>query len=140
MSRENVEQLVRTAITAFGARDSEGWVNCFHPNAEFLLPRNVLEGGSYRGHEGVRRALVDAFETWEDIRFEVQEVHTLDDGAVILGRTINVGKGDAPAIDYQSAYLAKLRDGKIAYWRPYQSHVEALEALGFSEQDAHADC
>jgi hypothetical protein len=24
-----------------------------------------MEGGSYRGHEGVRRALVDAYETWE---------------------------------------------------------------------------
>jgi hypothetical protein len=53
-------------------------------------------------------------------------------------RALNVGKGDAPAIEYQSAYLAKLRDGKIAYWRPYQSHAEALEAVGLPEQDAHA--
>jgi ketosteroid isomerase-like protein len=139
MSQENMEQLVRAALRAFRARDLEGWVDCFHPNAEFLLPRNVLEGGSYRGHEGVGRALVDAFETWEDIRIEIQEVHALDEGAVILGRTVNVGKGDAPTVEYQSAYLAKLREGKIAYWRPYQSHVEAIEALRLSEQDAHAD-
>jgi ketosteroid isomerase-like protein len=138
MSQENVE-LVRAAVRAFGARDPERWVNCFHPNVEFLLPRNVLEGGSYRGHEGVRRALADAYETWEDIRFEIQEVRALNDGAVILGRTVNVGKGDAPAVEYQSAYLAKLRDGKIAYWRPYQSHAAALEAVGLSEQDAHAN-
>ena len=132
MSQENVE-LVRAAVRAFGARDPEGWVNCFHPNVEFLLPRNVMEGGSYRGHEGVRRALADAYETWEDIRFEIQEVRALNDGAVILGRTVNVGKGDAPAVEYQSAYLARLRDRKIAYGRPYQSHAEALAALGLSE-------
>ena len=52
---------------------------------------------------------------------------------VVLGRAINVGKGDAPAVEYESSYLAKLRDGKIAYWRPYQSHDEALEAAGLSE-------
>jgi hypothetical protein len=52
---------------------------------------------------------------------------------VILGRTVNVGKANAPAIEYQSGYLAKLRDGKIAHSRPYQSHAEALEAAGLSE-------
>ena len=138
MSQENVE-LVRAAVRAFGARDPEGWVNCFHPNVEFLLPRNVMEGGSYRGHEGVRRALADVFETWAAFRFEIQDIRQVHDRVVVLGRAINVGKGDAPAVEYQSAYLAKLRDGKIAYWRPYQSHAEALEAVGLSEQDPHVD-
>ena len=132
MSQENVE-VVRAAFRAFEAKDSEAWVNCFHPNAEFLLPRNVLEGGSYRGHEGVRRALADSYETWEGFRIEIQDMREVDDRVVVLGRTINVGKGDAPTVEYQSAYLAKLRDGKIAYWRPYQSHLEALEAVGLSE-------
>jgi ketosteroid isomerase-like protein len=133
MSQENGEQLVRAALRSFVARDPLGWVNCFHPNAEFLLPRNVLEGGSYRGHEGVRRALADVFETWAAFRFEIQDIRQVDDRVVVSGRAINVGKGDAPAVEYQSSYLAKLRDGKIAYWRPYQSHDEALEAAGLSE-------
>ena len=132
MSQENVE-LVRAAVRAFGARDPEGWVNCFHPNVEFLLPRNVLEGGSYRGHDGVRRALADVFETWAAFHFEIQDIRHVDDRVVVLGRAINVGKDDGPPVEYQSAYLAKLRDGKIAYWRPYQSHDEALEAAGLSE-------
>jgi ketosteroid isomerase-like protein len=132
MSQENVE-VVQAAFRAFEAKDSEAWVNCFHPNAEFLLPRNVLEGGSYRGHEGVRRALADSYETWAGFRIEIQDMREIDDRVVALGRTINVGKGDAPTVEYQSAYIAKLRDGKIAYLRPYQSHVEALEAVGPSE-------
>ena len=126
-------EIVHAAFRAFEAKDSEAWVNCFHPNAEFLLPRNILEGGSYRGHEGVRRALADSYETWEGIRIEIQDMPEVDDRIVVLGRTINVGKGDAPTVEYQSAYLVKLRDGKIAHWRPYQSHVEALEALGLAE-------
>jgi ketosteroid isomerase-like protein len=132
MSRENME-LVRQAFRAFIKRDSEAWVECFHPDVEFLLPRNVLEGGSYRGHEGVRRALADSFQTWEDFRFDIQDMKAVDDRVIVVGRTTAVGKGDAPAVDYQSAYLCKVRDGRISYLRPYQSHSEALEAVGLSE-------
>ena len=131
MSQENVE-LARQALRAFLARDVEAWAGCFDESAELLLPRNLLEGGSYKGHEGIRRAFADAFETWEDIRIEVEDARAVDDLVVLLGRTTNVGKG-RPAVEYQSAYLFKIRDGKITYFRPYQSHREALEAAGLSE-------
>ncbi len=130
---ENVETIIHRATNAFSDRDVESFVGCFHPEAELLLPRNLLEGGSYRGHTGIRQALADAYETWEEIHFELDDIRVLDDGAVILGRTTNVGKGDAPAVEYESAYLVRVRDGKIVYYRPYQSHHEALEAVGLSE-------
>jgi ketosteroid isomerase-like protein len=132
MSQENVG-IVRAAFRAFEAKDLEAWVNCFHPNVELLLPRNVLEGGSYRGHEGVRRALADAFETWAAFRFEIHDIREVDDRVVVLGRATTVGKGDAPAIEFQSGYVFKMGEGKIVYFRPYQSHHEALEAAGVSE-------
>jgi ketosteroid isomerase-like protein len=132
MSQENVE-VVRAAMRAFQGRDVEAWVNCFHPNAELLLPRNLLEGGSYRGHEGVRRAWADAFETWEDFRFDLTSIRTIDDQVVVLGRSTNVGKGDAPTVEFESAFLFKMSGGKIVYCQPYQSHAEALEAAGLRE-------
>ena len=133
MSRENVETIIHRATNAFNDRDVESFVDCFHAAAELLLPRNLLEGGSYRGHTGIRQAFADAFETWEEIHLELDDIRVLDDGVVALGRTTNVGKGDAPTVEFESAYLARLRDGKIAYFRPYQSHQEALEALGLRE-------
>lgn len=133
MSDENVEEVVRASVAAFQARDVEAWVDCFHPSAELLLPRNVLEGGGYLGHEGVRQALADAYETWEDIRIEIAEVRPAGNLLVALGRATNVGKAGAPAVEFESAYIVKMRDGKIAYFHPYQSHREALEAAGMSE-------
>jgi ketosteroid isomerase-like protein len=138
MSQENVK-VVREAFRAWVERDPDAVVECFHPDVELLLPRNVLEGGSYRGHEGVRRALTDAFQTWEDVRFDIREVKAIDDRVIAVGRTTAVGKGDAPAVDYQSAYLCRMREGRIDYLRPYQSHADALRAAGLSEQDAYAD-
>jgi hypothetical protein len=51
----------------------------------------------------------------------------------VLSRTTNVGRGDAPPITYPTAYLYKTVEGKIVYFRPYQSFAEALEAVGLSE-------
>jgi ketosteroid isomerase-like protein len=132
MSEPN-EEVFRRAVTAFQAREVEAWVDCFHPSVELFLPRNILEGGSYRGHEGIRRAMADAFETWEDIRIEIAEIKAVDDLLVALGRATNAGKGEAPTVEFESAYVVKMREGKIAYFRPYQSHREALEAAGLSE-------
>jgi ketosteroid isomerase-like protein len=132
MSEDNVE-IVRRVFEALRESDVGAFVRYFHPDAEMLLPRNVLEGGSYRGHDGVRQAIADALETWEAFRIEISEIRTVGDQAVALGRTVNVGKGDAPTVEYESAYLIKLRDGKIAFWRPYQSHREALQVAGLRE-------
>ncbi len=132
MSQENVEIALR-ATDAIFARDVEAWVECFDKSAEFLLPRNVIEGGSYRGHDGLRRAFTDVFETWDDIRFAREATKDRDDLVVVLGRTTNVGKGEAPTIEYESAYLYKVCAGKIVYFRPYQSQLEALEAVGLAE-------
>ena len=137
MSQENVE-IVLAAVEAFQARDVEAWVACFHPDAELLWPRNLLEGGSYRGHEGIRRAIADSYETWEDIRLDRLDLRAIDDCVVLLSHNTIVGKDQGPAIEYQGAYVVKVSDGKCICFRPYPSHREALEAVGLSEQDAHA--
>jgi hypothetical protein len=33
----------------------------------------------------------------------------------------------------------KWRDNKTVWWRAFRSEAEALEAVGLSEQDTHAD-
>jgi ketosteroid isomerase-like protein len=129
MSPENVE-IARRAARAFVQRDLEGWVELFDPRAELLLPRNLLEGGSYRGHEGIRRAFADAYEMWDEFRVDFESVQTSDDQVLFLGRATNAGKGDAPTVEYESAWLFRLRAGKIVYFRPFQSHREAVEAAG----------
>ncbi len=114
-------------------RDEEGFVECFDPDCEFLLPRNLLEGGSYRGRDGVRQALADVYAIWEEVRFEIEDIRPIGSRVVVLSRTTNVGGGGAPPITYRTAYFYEIRDGQILYFRPYQKLAEALEAAGLSE-------
>jgi ketosteroid isomerase-like protein len=134
MSQQRVE-VIRGALRAlFEQRDVDAFVECFDPDAELLLARNLLEGGSYRGHEGIRRAYADIFETWDDVRFELTGIRTTDDWVVVLGRNMNVGKGEAPTFESESAYSFRTHAGKITYVRPYASHREALEAVGLQKR------
>jgi ketosteroid isomerase-like protein len=132
MSQENVE-IARRMIRAFEERDTDALLECTDADCELLLPRNLIEGGSYKGHEGVRQALADAFDTWESINFEVHDVRATDDGAVVLSRTTNVGKGETPTIESEFGYLFRLRRNKITYMRSYLTPREALEAAGLRE-------
>lgn len=133
MSQQNVE-IAHKMIRAFEERDEDILVECCDPDCELMLPRNLLEGGGYQGHEGAKRMLADIYATWEKISVEIiREVPASDDRVVQLTRSTNVGKAGAPAVTYMYAYLYKLRAGKVVHFRPYPSHTEALEAVGLSE-------
>jgi ketosteroid isomerase-like protein len=132
MSQENVE-VARRFIHAWNERDPETLAELTHPEGEILLPRNLLEGGSYVGPDGVRRALSDAQETWEEAHIEIEGTRDIGDQVAILARTVNVAKGGGPRTESKPAYLVSLRAGKLAHLLPFMSHAEALEAAGLRE-------
>lgn len=132
MSQRDAE-LVRRFIAAWNDGDLDAFERCAHPDVEFLLPRNLLEGGSYRGRSALRRAYADAAESWDQVRVEIDELRHAKDRVVVLARNINVGKRGGPRVEQSSALVIDLRDGLVARARPYQSHREALEAAGLSE-------
>jgi ketosteroid isomerase-like protein len=133
MSQEQNIQLVERFFETLVSRDIDGWLECFHPTVEFVLPRNLLEGGSYRGFDGVRRAWADIFETWDDYRYEQADIRAFDDYVVSLGAATNVGKDDGPSVRYEAGYVVQVHEGKITQFRPFLSHAEALNAVGLAE-------
>jgi hypothetical protein len=46
--------------------------------------------------------------------------------------------GDTPT-EATEWHAVRWRDGKCVWWRTFSTWDEALEAVGLSEQDAHAD-
>jgi ketosteroid isomerase-like protein len=92
MSRENAE-IAKRWIEACNARDADALAEATHPEGEILLPRNLLEGGSYLGPDGARRALADALETWEEAHVRLKAVREAGDQVVLLARTVNMPRG-----------------------------------------------
>ena len=62
-----------------------------------------------------------------------------DDRVVAITRQSAKGRGSGAPVELQFASVNTLRDGQIVDRRHYLDAAEALEAVGLSEQDAHAD-
>jgi len=133
MSQDQNIELVERVSDAFARRDVEAYVECFHPSVEYVLPRNLLEGGSYRGLDGVRRAYADFLKTWDDYRFQREDVRAIGDYVVLFGRATIVGKSTAQSVELQAPVVFKIQHGKIIKFQPYTSHAEALKAVGLEE-------
>ena len=137
MSEENIELLHR-AIDAMNRRDLDAFVGLMDEDVEAVSRIVAVEGGLH-GHDGIRRWWENWFNVFPDYEIEVVEVRDLGDFSVAGIRAL--GHGAASDLPFEDAvWLAsRWRRGKCVWWRTYSIRAEALEAVGLSEQDAHAD-
>jgi len=139
MSKENVERL-RVAHEAFLAGKSEFGGELLDPEIEWDASESpVLDNsGVYRGTEGVRQYWREWLAAWETVQFEYELIDVGDRVVALIdqrmrGRSTGI---EVPMGKYAQVYT--FRDGLIVHWKLYTKQSDALEAVGLSEQDAHA--
>jgi ketosteroid isomerase-like protein len=131
MSQENVE-VVRRALDAFAADDVEALLQVVDPEIEFE-PHLAMVEGNYKGHDGVREFMRDAFETLRVTGIDHHETRDLGDRVIALGSFHFHGVESGIEDDVAFAILARVRDERILQLKDYGSKVLALEAAGLSE-------
>ena len=139
MSQENVE-IVKANIDAYNREDWDAFFEDAAPGFELDLSRAV---GPWRGVFGLdqaRRVVVGEFrETWESARLEPHEFIEAGD-LVVVPLTQHVkGRGGIELFSSLGTCVWTIRNGAIERVTLYQERQDALEDLGLSEQDAHAD-
>jgi hypothetical protein len=101
--------------------------------------RGWPEQQTYEGLEGARVFLRDWLEAWDDWEVEVEALHDAGEKVVALVRQRGRSKTSGLPVDMAYGQVFTIRDGKLARMEMYADPAEALEAVGLSEQDAHAD-
>ena len=138
MSQENVE-IARAYLEAFNAGDMEALLELCDPEVEVDWSRSRgLEARIYRGREAVRGWGNTFFETFDRVTVYPDEFIECGEHVVVPNRARFWGR-DGVEVEAQSVFVWTLRNGRIVEHRLYQERAEALEAVGLSEQDAHAD-
>jgi ketosteroid isomerase-like protein len=141
MSQENVE-IVRRAIEAFNERGDDypdGLDAFYDASIEFHESPELPEPGIYKGSEAVAAYFIQFLDSFEDYRFDIEEIWDAGDNVLVFNRQHGRGKGSGAQVEMRNAWLFILRDRRIIQIRPYLDRAEALEAVGLSEQDARAD-
>ena len=77
-------------------------------------------------------------ETWESARLEPHEFIEAGDLVVVPGTQHLKGRGGIEVVA-SATFVWTIRNGAIERVTMYQERQDALEAVGLSEQDAHAD-
>ena len=137
MSQENVE-IVRAAIEAFNRGDSDALFQKMAPQFEFDMSRAM---GTERGiHvlDEARRVWEEFAANWDSVRFDPHEFIEAGD-LVVVPQTTRARGRDGIEVVARPTLVWTIRDGAIVRISMYQERQDALEALGLSEQDAHAD-
>jgi ketosteroid isomerase-like protein len=140
MSQENVDT-ARGAIDAWNRGDVDAYVESFHPQCEWysaVVGSMEGEGTVYRGHRELRRFWDEWHSVW-DLTIEVSEYRDLGDTILTLGRMRARGKASGIDLDVPVAYVGESEEGLIRKLRAYLDPKQALEAVGLSEKDVHAD-
>ena len=133
MSQENVE-LARRGMLGWNERGVEALIANMDPEVEFHAPRESMNPGVYRGHDGVREYFSRVGEMFEELRVDGVDVIDVDDDRVIavvrgIGRTLHF-EGE---VEIRWAWLITARDGKATHMVTFTDRGQALKAAGLAE-------
>jgi ketosteroid isomerase-like protein len=95
--------------------------------------------GSFHGKRGAVRAMEEIAEAFGDIDWSPRHIYDLGDGRILsLVKPKVRGKGSGIQLESEVGHVVHMRAGKIARLDVYLGWEKALQAVGLSEQDAHA--
>jgi ketosteroid isomerase-like protein len=139
MSQENVE-VVRRMYEFLSGRDWEGMLDLLDPDVEQHGTVGGLEEDHVsRGADQIRQRFeAEDNEVWDEHRIEPVRFIDAGDRVIVLQREYQRSKGGVELV-IDTAAILDLRDGRVVRMQGYMNPVAALEAVGLSEQDAHAD-
>lgn len=132
-------ELVEALYEAFSVRDLEAVIALIDRKFVFrpAATAELTNRPSYDGHAGMHQYFGDIERVWAELRLVPQRFQPAGDSLLVLGRVYARTTAGA-LIDTPAGWVWEGRAGKLTRCSAYQSHAEALEAVGLSEQDAHA--
>jgi ketosteroid isomerase-like protein len=137
MSQENVE-ILKASIDAYNRRDWDAWLQHAARGFEMDMSRAVGPVSGILTLDQLRQGQLDFAEYWESVRIEAQEF--IEAGDLVVVPWAMHGRGrDGIELVARATFVFTIRNGAIERITLYQEREEALEAVGLSEQDAHAD-
>jgi ketosteroid isomerase-like protein len=125
MSSERVE-VVRELIDEWNRGEVDGLLARATEDFEWH-PKLVesVEGGAFRGHDGMREFLRDWASTWEKWDLEAEELRDLGDQVLALTRVHAKGRGSGLEFDQPIAQLFEFRGNRVCRGETFLDQDEA---------------
>jgi ketosteroid isomerase-like protein len=136
MSQDELALRFRRGMEAYSRGDFDAAVAGFDPDIEWSVHRSlVVDAGTYRGHEGVKRFWATWAEVIEGMALEIEDCRSVAPNRVLAIATAHgTGAGSgAPVASPRLAQLADFEDGRVVRVRLFGDVRYALEAVNRGE-------
>jgi ketosteroid isomerase-like protein len=104
----------------------------FHPEIVWT-PAVIggLEGGSYRGYEGIRRYYDERADVFGEGQVHVLGFEPVGDEMVVAHvLSTGVGRASGAKLEQELWMFARICDGRVIRWHAFTSRADAMEAAG----------
>ena len=128
-------EVVQGVYDAASRRDSEAVLALYDPEVELDNTRlQVVSGGIYHGHQGLRSFFRQWNEAWESVDYQVDDlIDAGGDQVVSVVTRHGRGRSSGAEVEVQVALLWTVRDGKVVSVVWFPTREEALAAAGAEE-------
>ena len=128
---EAAVKLARDALKALSRGDLAALTDLSHEEVEWQSFFAALgQGGTYRGHDGLRQYMNDLSDAFDFIHAEVDDDIAVGDVVLLLGRVHYRGKESGVEQELPAGWVLKVRQDKIVRFRAFREPESALEAVG----------
>jgi ketosteroid isomerase-like protein len=132
MPQENVDKLDRIFEHLFEGRRIGP--ELLAEDAEWVNPRDAVEGGTRSGADAFNDAIESVFAAWDDVWFDTDRVIANgDDQVVALGVLRGHIRGPGMEVEAPHGQVWTFRDGRVARMEWFNTHAEALQHAGVRE-------
>ncbi len=138
MPQENVA-IVRAVYERWSEGDFRAHVDLLDPHVVLVLGPDFPNAGMHSGIEAVAAYTRDLLEPWTHFTMEAEEIVGAGDSVLVGVHQRGVGSGSGVPTVLHYFTLWTFRGSKVIHLESFRERTEALEAVGLSEQDAHAD-
>jgi ketosteroid isomerase-like protein len=132
MSQQNLAFAYRL-VEWFNAGDAEALQAHSTNDVEIVPLRAEIEDTVYRGPGAAAAFAADSDESWEELRFDPEELRDAGDRVVAIGQLSARARGTGAEVTARLAMLFEFRGDQLSKARSYSDVEEALDAAGLSE-------
>jgi ketosteroid isomerase-like protein len=130
MSQENVD-LVRTGVDAWLGGDLAAVIAMWDEEIEWTAPPEDPDQVVAVGKVAAGEAMAKWFVTWDEYRYELDDVIDAGDDVIQAGRQVMVARG--AEVSSGIFLVWTIRHGRAIRMRMFYERKQALEAAGLAE-------
>jgi ketosteroid isomerase-like protein len=132
MSQQSVD-ILKAVMEAMARGEAAAFVQQTDPEIR-IYPRPAEPGvrAVYEGWQGLEEYVVNWYSAWDEYDFEPLRFVDAGDQVVVVARERGRMAESGIEVVEEFSHSFRLRNERIIEWRMYDSHAEALEAVGLT--------